>query len=91
MAPIGLRNSICFGYDVVQARPVEQETDFMSSDHHEHGPPEVEPDDNDYSMLHKLILGVCVFVVISMAGVSWWLGAEIDHVRSTTVAGDPRE
>ena len=88
---IGLRNRICFGYDVVRVRPRGQETRFMSSEHHEHGPPEVEPDENDYSAIHQLIVGVAIFVVISMAGVAVWLDAEIEHVTASSVAGAAQE
>ena len=88
---IGLRNRICFGYVVVRVRPSGQETSFMSSDHHEHGPPEVEPDENDYSAIHQLIVGVAIFVVVSMAAVAVWLDAEIEHVTTSSVAGAAQE
>ena len=88
---IGLRNRICFGYDEVRVRSRGQETRFMSIDHHEHGPPEVEPDENDYSAIHKLIVGVAVFVVFSMIGVGVWLDAEIEHVTNSSVAGAAQE
>ena len=88
---IGLRNRICFGYDVVRVRSSGQETSFMSSDHHEHGPPEVEPDEGNYSAIHQLIIGVAVFVVLSMVGVAVWLDAEIEHVTTTSVAGAVQE
>ena len=88
---IGLHDRICFGYDVVHSRTREQETRFMSIDHHEHGPPEVEPDENDYSAIHKLIVGVAVFVVFSMIGVGVWLDAEIEHVTNSSLAGAAQE
>ena len=63
----------------------------IGSEHHEHGPPEVEPDENDYSAIHQLIVGVAIFVVISMAGVAVWLDAEIEHVTASSVAGAAQE
>ena len=54
----------------------------MSSDSHEHGPPEVEPDLDDYSAIQKLIAALIVFVVVSMVGVGWWLDGEIERVQS---------
>jgi len=54
----------------------------MSSDDHGHSPPEAHPDSDDYGTIQKLILGVIVFMVVSMGTVSWWLNVEIERVEA---------
>ena len=55
---------------------------LMSDDHHGHSLPEAHPDTDDYGTIQKLILGVVVFMVVSMGTVSWWLNAEIERVEA---------
>lgn len=63
----------------------------MSSDSHDHSPPKVEPDTEDYSTIQQLILGIAVFVVVSMFGVAWWLGDQVDQVAEAPVPGSAQE
>ena len=63
----------------------------MSSDSHDHSPPAVEPDTEDYSTIQKLILGIAVFVVVSMLGVGWWLGDQVDQVAEAPLPGSAQE
>ena len=59
----------------------------MSSDDHGHSLPEAHPDSDDYSAIHKLIGGVVVFVVISMVGLSWWIGSQVEITHETRQIG----
>lgn len=56
----------------------------MSSDSHGHVLPEVEPDDNDYTAIHQLIVATVVFVIASMIGVNWWLDMELERVANSS-------
>ena len=59
----------------------------MSSDDHGHSLPEAHPDTDDYSAIQKMIVGVIVFVVVSMVGLSWWIGDQVKLTQEARQTG----
>ena len=59
----------------------------MSSDDHGHSLPEAHPDTDDYTSIQQMIVGVVIFVVVSMLGLSWWIAGEVETTHEIHQAG----
>ena len=64
---------------------VDQGGLVMSSNTGHHGSLSFEPDQAGLSNVHRFIVGITLFVVVSLIGVNWWLDKELDRVSEADV------